>query len=376
MSRRFELGMSMEYVGNWGITEAVREIFQNCYDEEIVNPENKMLCEYNEELQVLRIGNRNSTLSTKTLLLGCSSKRDDERTIGTHGEGYKVATIVLLRNNIGIRILNYNDREVWTAKVVNSKRYGCPIGVYDIEQLGVFKKQPEFNLVFELTGITKEMYDLIKENNLHLQDDLGEVYNGNSGRCLLDEKFKGKIYVNGLFVCTNPNLTYGYDIVANLVKLDRDRGLIDSFDLQWTLGRGIYETGNLDFINSVKSTWDGVYIRIYMASVTSDKSVNKAIYFDSYEKFREKYGNDAVAVNSTDEFNILKKQGYNPVMVRDSDYHYITNCPEYTTVSIEPITKDSVLKSLDDWYNKYYTYLPTEALDSFNDIIENLKCLL
>ena len=376
MSRRFELGMSMEYVGNWGITEAVREIFQNCYDEEIVNPENKMLCEYNEELQVLRIGNRNSTLSTKTLLLGCSSKRDDKRTIGTHGEGYKVATIVLLRNNIGIRILNYNDREVWTAKVVNSKRYGCPIGVYDIEQLGIFKKQPEFNLVFELVGITKEMYDLIKENNLHLQDDLGEVYNGNSGRCLLDEKFKGKIYVNGLFVCTNPNLTYGYDIVANLVKLDRDRGLIDSFDLQWTLGRVIYETGNIDFINSVKSTWDGVYIRIYMASVTSDKSVNKAIYFDSYEKFREKYGNDAVAVNSTDEFNILKKQGYNPVMVRDSDYHYITNCPEYTTVSIEPITKDSVLKSLDDWYNKYYTYLPTEALDSFNDIIENLKCLL
>lgn len=376
MSRRFELGMSMEYVGNWGITEAVREIFQNCYDEEIVNPENKMLCEYNEELQVLRIGNRNSTLSTKTLLLGCSSKRDDKRTIGTHGEGYKVATIVLLRNNIGIRILNYNDREVWTAKVVNSKRYGCPIGVYDIEQLGIFKKQPEFNLVFELTGITKEMYDLIKENNLHLQDDLGEVYNGNSGRCLLDEKFKGKIYVNGLFVCTNPNLTYGYDIVANLVKLDRDRGLIDSFDLQWTLGRVIYETGNIDFINSVKSTWDGVYIRIYMASVTSDKSINKAIYFDSYEKFREKYGNDAVAVNSTDEFNILKKQGYNPVMVRDSDYHYITNCPEYTTVSIEPITKDSVLKSLDDWYNKYYTYLPTEALDSFNDIIENLKCLL
>lgn len=376
MSRRFELGMSMEYVGNWGITEAVREIFQNCYDEEIVNPENKMLCEYNEELQVLRIGNRNSTLSTKTLLLGCSSKRDDKRTIGTHGEGYKVATIVLLRNNIGIRILNYNDREVWTAKVVNSKRYGCPIGVYDIEQLGIFKKQPEFNLVFELTGITKEMYDLIKENNLHLQDDLGEVYNGNSGRCLLDEKFKGKIYVNGLFVYTNPNLTYGYDIVANLVKLDRDRGLIDSFDLQWTLGRVIYETGNIDFINSVKSTWDGVYIRIYMASVTSDKSVNKAIYFDSYEKFREKYGNDAVAVNSTDEFNILKKQGYNPVMVRDSDYHYITNCPEYTTVSIEPITKDSVLKSLDDWYNKYYTYLPIEALDSFNDIIENLKCLL
>lgn len=366
----------MEYVGNWGITEAVREIFQNCYDEEIVNPENKMLCEYNEELQVLRIGNRNSTLSTKTLLLGCSSKRDDKRTIGTHGEGYKVATIVLLRNNIGIRILNYNDREVWTAKVVNSKRYGCPIGVYDIEQLGIFKKQPEFNLVFELTGITKEMYDLIKENNLHLQDDLGEVYNGNSGRCLLDEKFKGKIYVNGLFVCTNSNLTYGYDIVANLVKLDRDRGLIDSFDLQWTLGRVIYETGNIDFINSVKSTWDGVYIRIYMASVTSDKSVNKAIYFDSYEKFREKYGNDAVAVNSTDKFNILKKQGYNPVMVRDSDYHYITNCPEYTTVSIEPITKDSVLKSLDDWYNKYYTYLPTEALDSFNDIIENLKCLL
>ena len=376
MSRRFELGMSMEYVGNWGITEAVREIFQNCYDEEIVNPENKMLCEYNEELQVLRIGNRNSTLSTKTLLLGCSSKRDDERTIGTHGEGYKVATIVLLRNNIGIRILNYNDREVWTAKVVNSKRYGCPIGVYDIEQLGIFKKKPEFNLVFELSGITTEMYNAIKEKNLHLHDSLGEIYEGASGKCLLDAKFKGKIYVNGLFVCTNSNLSYGYDIVPSLIKLDRDRGLIDSFNLQWTLGKVIYETGNIDFINSVKSTWDGYYIRIYMNSVTSNKSINDAICFDSYEKFRGEYGDDAVAVNSTDDFNALKKQGYNPVMVKDSDYHYITNAPSYSDIEVKRVTPNDLLVQLEDWVEKYSDYVPKEGIDSLNEILDNLKDIL
>lgn len=39
--RRFELGMSLDYVSNWTLVDAVREIFQNSLDEEIQNPDNK-----------------------------------------------------------------------------------------------------------------------------------------------------------------------------------------------------------------------------------------------------------------------------------------------------------------------------------------------
>ena len=169
--RRYELGMTLDYVSDWGITQAVREILQNCYDEEAVNPENKSFVSYDSDTGVLLIGNKFSSLSTSTLLLGCSSKRDNDKTIGQHGEGYKVATIVLLRNNIGLRILNYANKEVWSAKVVNSKRYNTKIGVFDVETLGLFSKKPDGDLIFELSGITSEMYRSIIDCDLHFNDD-------------------------------------------------------------------------------------------------------------------------------------------------------------------------------------------------------------
>lgn len=70
MARRFDLGMSLNYCESWGVVEAVRELFQNALDEEIVNSENKMYFHYDADSQVLRVGNKNSNLATKTLLRG------------------------------------------------------------------------------------------------------------------------------------------------------------------------------------------------------------------------------------------------------------------------------------------------------------------
>lgn len=246
--------MSLDYVSNWNIVDAVREVFQNALDEEIQNPENKWYFDYDEESQVLKIGNKLSRLSTKSLLLGCSSKRDDINTIGQHGEGYKVATIVLLRSGCNVRVLNYNEKEIWTAKIIKSRRYRTDIGVFDVDKMGVFKSVPEHSLVFEITNITKEVYESIKTKNLWLQDDLGKTYETEYGRVLLDDRFLGKVFVKGLYVCTKEQLTYGYDLVPSLINLDRDRGLIDSFNLQYRLGKLLIFIKDADFLLSVKDT--------------------------------------------------------------------------------------------------------------------------
>ena len=44
--------------------------------------------------------------------------------LGGSGEGYKIAFMVLLRNNKGIKVYNYGNRETWDAKLVKSKRGG------------------------------------------------------------------------------------------------------------------------------------------------------------------------------------------------------------------------------------------------------------
>lgn len=366
--RRIELGMSLEYVSNWTIVDAIREIFQNSLDEEIENPENKWYFNYDKENQILRVGNKLSKLSTKSLLLGQSSKRDNFNTIGQHGEGYKVATIVLLREGCGVKVYNYNEKEIWTAKVIKSKRYGADIGVFDIEKVSRFKEVPEHSLIFEVTNISQEVYEQIKDKNLWLQEDLGEVIEAEGcGKVLLDEKYKGRIYVKGLYVCSKSYVEYGYDFEPKMINLDRDRGLVDSLNLQFQIGKLMANTKNAEFLKEARKTWDGSYTRIY----TTCDSVYSEVYSDAYNQFRGKYGLDAYPCTDTEKFNKLKNRGVNVAMVTDNEYHYITNAPGYEPPAAEEIP-NFLSTELKSWFQEIQGYLPEQLKDKGEDLIERV----
>ena len=375
--RRFELGMSLDYVESWDIAKAVNEIFQNALDEEIQNPDNKWYFNYDEDSNTLKIGNKASVLSTKSLLLGCSSKRSDNNTIGQHGEGYKVATIVLLREGCGVKVYNYNDKEVWTAKIIKSRRYNADIGVFDVEKMGVFKSVPEHSLIFEITNISKEVYNSIKERNLWLNEDIGEVYTSKYGRILLDEKFAGKIYVKGLYVCDKSQVTYGYDLEPSLISLDRDRGLIDSFNLQYQLGKVLasIDIEHTDFLKTVRSKWDGYYIRNfcdYGSLYGFDESKFSEVYDDALSEFKNEFGEDAIPCTDTSEFNSLKKMGYNAALVTDNDLFYITHSSSYKPVEIVD-TNASLYNEYFAWFESAKSYLPLNLQDSFRELMKKLK---
>ena len=106
--RKYELSISADYVPGWGVTEAVREFFQNSIDEETRDSSNKMLFEYDEAEEKLIIGNKHSELDIKTLLFGTTTKNDDDAMIGNHGEGYKIATVVLLRLGKTVVFLHFS----------------------------------------------------------------------------------------------------------------------------------------------------------------------------------------------------------------------------------------------------------------------------
>lgn len=72
--RKFELSISADYVPEWGVTEAVREFFQNSIDEETRDSSNKMFFDYDAINQTIRIGNKHSELDIKTLLFGVTNK--------------------------------------------------------------------------------------------------------------------------------------------------------------------------------------------------------------------------------------------------------------------------------------------------------------
>lgn len=309
MASKFELSISSDYVSNWGIVEAVREIFQNALDEQMQNSYNKMYFSY--ENGELLIGNKNSRLSKKTLLLGVTSKSDDNNTIGQFGEGYKIATTVLLRLGKKVTIYNYGAREIWTTRLVKSRKYeGALVTTFFVDKL-MFRKVPSYDLIITISDVSEDEYEEIKESNLHLQDlsDCEIKESPGYGRILMHERYKGKVYVSGLYVCSNDDLKYGYDFNPDKIKIGRDRDVISSFDLAWTVSQ------MATYIADCEDTLDN-------ASVDSDEFRYMGSFMDVSmkehyaKKFIEEHGENAYPVSNNNEYQQAIKSGKDPVMVK------------------------------------------------------------
>lgn len=391
--KRFDLGMSINYCPTWGVVESVREFFQNAHDEEIVNSENKMYFGYNKDSKTLCIGNKNGRLTTNTLLLGQSSKRDSSETIGQHGEGYKVATVVLLRNGKTVKVYNRADKEVWTAKTVKSRRYQADVVVFDIEKVSIFKSVPDHDLIFEISGIDEDEYNAIVDSNLFLQDlREGEDYiTSNPGypltthmcKVLTGEKHAGKLFVGGLYVTTSKYVKYGYDFAPGLVKLDRDRGFIDGIDLQFLTAKVISATGDTELINEAKNFWDGSYFKYYLSNYKSvfDNSSYAEMFDKSYQEFLDENGEDAIPVQTTDDFNRLSRNGFNPVLVEEKDFFFYSGSSMYNPAPDIEDEHDAgeLADRLEDWFTDISLDHDSNEYNNgaciVGDIIEYLRSL-
>lgn len=388
---RYELSLDMGYVPHWGVAEGVREFFQNAYDEE-TEKSNDMFFNYDKESQILRIGNKSSVLDKRTLLLGSSTKRDNDKLIGQQGEGYKVATLVLLRTGHTIKIFNYGAKEVWTAKVVKSRKYKADIVAFDIEKY-VWKKVPEHNLIFEIGGISEKEYNKIVKKNLILrekQEDLGEIHKTVYGDLLCDSKFKGQVYVAGLYVTTDKALEYGYNFKPEVVSLDRDRSLIDNFDLQFATSKILRCLDDMNVIDKALSSKDGEYyssvtpdrceIRYFGGIDDSPSSVSDVSSVDYFYKtastcaknFVRDYGENAYPVSSESEKQIVINNGYKPVITSYSVKNLLKKYDGFNPKRMDTsnVTLSSRLSALRE--NIYYK-INDDELKELDSILDGLK---
>lgn len=350
--RRFDLGMSVKYCPQWGIVEAVREFFQNGLDEERADSSHKFYWEYDPETMELVVGNENCKLDTKSLLLGMTTKTGKAEMIGQHGEGYKVATVVLMRLGKKVVIYNRKANEQWESKIVKSRRYQADVVVFDISKISLFNRIQECSLVFSIQGVTPEEFEAIKKSNLHLQTfDERDYISTEYGDILLDEAHSGRFYVGGLAVTRSKYAKYGYNFKPEMVSLDRDRSFMDNIDTQFLCSKTLAASGNSDLIYDAKSVWDGHYLQIYTGNVKADFSTA----FDrAYEAFVRKNGADAIPVTSQDEFNRLIRNGYKAVMVTDVERHFISCSTHFQDMAYEmEDDNEATIRQLRDWWGEY-----------------------
>lgn len=372
---KYELTLSTGYVPDWTCIEAVREIFQNAIDNERINKDNKMSFEY--KLGVLNICNKTSKLTMDSLLIGNSTKRDDKRTIGKHGEGYKIAFMVLLREGKEVTVYNYGANEVWNTKLVKSKRYnGAEVVQIDVNKTPFWAKVPNYDLTIEIRGITEEEFSNIKKSNLSLKEDVEIVKGSAFGDLLTDASEKGRIYVEGLYVCTNDKLNYGYNFRSTFVSLDRDRKLVDSFDVCW-YSSAIWT----DVINMDQAKYADACVEMIEENKADVRYIDKAntagvtlVAEKLYNRIEEKYGENVVPVSNNIEYEEIKDRGLTPVIIREQLRDMVKKyLPVEKVASMSVNKKDEVLIKLRVFTDKIKDKLDYGEVKELEDIMKFIK---
>lgn len=345
----YELSLATSYVSDWTLQEALRELFQNAYDNKS-DPEILFIA------NKLRIINKHTVLEPATLLLGTTSKEDDPKQIGQYGEGYKLALLVLLREGHQVSIINGD--KLWTPAIIKSPTYG-------VDVLAITETDNTLNnkdsLCFIIDNITPDEYAEAQQRCLHLRDRVDVIHKCCEGDILEDEP--GKLFVGGLFVC-DTELTYGYNLHPDSIELDRDRMSVSYWDLTYiTTKMWMQVHDHAEVARLIKRD---------IADVNyASSGIPSGIQDTCYQLYSEEYG-DAPVVSDQKELELYKSKGIdNAVIIHNSGYRKaIINSPSYTNRNKITILEDTPRDILEAFTIAHSKKLPRTVKIALKNLIK------
>lgn len=377
MTSKFELSLSPDYVKDWTVQDALRELIQNALDQETVIPDNKASINW-DGLSTLTISNKSSVLKRSSLLLGATTKSDDSNTIGCFGEGYKIAMLVLLRNGHDVTILNYGAKEIWKPRFVKSRRYGTDVLTVFVESMAIWNKAPDDNLSIIVDGVDSKVYDELKQRTLVLQDDYDYVTT-DIGRILISPQHRGKVFVNGLYITTVDTLEYGYDFKPSEIKIGRDRNLVNTFNIQWATSQmWLISKSLLCQRLIVSNAADVSYLHHHMNSFGSDKEDEATLANQVYATIVEDESDGesiVIPVESSYEYEEVKATypDAKPVLVSEMVYSVVSNSSVLEKAKERAVVAELTPKQkFNNWKSKYARHLGNKALRELNEIFESI----
>lgn len=294
------LTIKKTYRPSWGAKEGLRELVQNGKDAET---EFKAPFSVSRYKTTLRLENEGVSLAHEALLLGHTTKAERKDLIGQWGEGLKIGVLALVRAGKKVKI-RCGD-EVWIPSIRKAKGFDAEVLVFDIQ-----KRVKQDRVRVEVNPISKEEWEELIENTLFLQE-LGEdevVKGGYHGELLLGERFKGRTFVKGLYVGTDPELNYGYNYYE--AGTDPERQIVDAFDLRWA---------NTRIWKEAVSKRPDLFDKFFVLVDEGEKDVegieslaispSDEIVTEIAARFAERHGEDAIPVGHIGDSKELEHLG-------------------------------------------------------------------
>lgn len=354
--KRYELSITKGYCSDWTIENALREIFQNQLDSQAEGS-------HSYENDQLKITSYGVSIPAKTLLMGVTTKRGDNDSVGGKGEGFKLAVGILLREGLEVEILNGSVK--WVPSFQYSSAFEEDILVIDEHDI-----PQNYDLTFVVNGVTEDVWDNVVEQCLYLRTDITDTLECSSGTVIKD--FGGKIYVGGLFVTDEPTLQFSYDFHPSILKLNRDRKSVDNWNLLWETSRILEEVMEP---NEIATLMELGVTDVKSGSHHYGSSIKDACY----DLFKEKSNENCVVVDyEMDKEEAKDRYKATPVILNSSSFATLVKDSSSYRSYLEEVKRDDVgdedqrdvLEVIYDLKDSLIASLSTDDIDEFQKVID------
>jgi len=281
---QLELTFTPDYV-DWGIWEAVRELLQNAKDADDLGFD--MDVKYYPRTERLEIINEGAALTRDMLVLGATSKRNNDSQRGQFGEGFKLAFASLLR--MGREVTADVGSERWTPEIKLSDTFGREVMVINTHAI-----KDRGCVTIEVSPVTPSEWERIQGKTLFMGDyaatktDYGEI--------LTDDEYAGMLFCKDLFVGGLPDEDHLYGYNLKRIQLDRDRRLADPYSVRNEIQRALLNARKRNAF-----TLEQMYKMLETKCAEADLFDNEYDWLDGMEHdiahlFKEKHSKQAIPV--------------------------------------------------------------------------------
>lgn len=222
-----EMSLHRDYVPEWNVWSGLRELAQNCIDGDKELGAAATI-RYRKESGCLYFQNEGITIPREALLIGYSTKRNNNELSGQFGEGLNLGLLALIRE--GLNVVIRNGSEVWRPFLERSEKFDAEVLKMKIRKGGKDYR----GLQIEVRRVADEDWELFRKCLLFVcPPKEEETIATPTGSILKGEEYRGMVFVKGIFVERMPDIDFGYDLKEG--KVDRDRKMIDKYDVKWKM---------------------------------------------------------------------------------------------------------------------------------------------